>query len=58
MSLVKSLKSKVGRVSRKQKLAHFYSLYREGTSVLDVGVSSETKEGPPTRNYFLKNFAV
>jgi SAM-dependent methyltransferase len=56
MSLVNELKSKVGRVSRRQKLADFFSRYREGTSVLDVGVSCETKRGPPNRNYFLKNF--
>jgi SAM-dependent methyltransferase len=40
-----------------RKVAHFRSLYREGANVLDVGVSSETKEGPSIRNYFLKNFA-
>ena len=57
MSLVTRLKSKVGKASRMKKVTHFRSLYREGTKVLDVGVSSETEKGPPTRNYFLKNFA-
>jgi hypothetical protein len=44
------------RKSREEKLSHFYSLYREGMTVLDVGVSSESKLGTPARNYFLKNY--
>ncbi len=42
--------------SREEKLAHFYSLCKQGMTVLDVGVSSESGEGMPARNYFLKNF--
>jgi SAM-dependent methyltransferase len=57
MSLIKILKSKFGKASRKQKLARFYSLYHGGTNVLDVGVACESKVGRPTRNYFLKNFS-
>ena len=42
--------------SRKDKADHFYSLFKEGNSVLDVGVSSEKTKGGPSLNYFLKNF--
>lgn len=54
--IINDLKFKVGKLSREQKLEHFYSHFREGMTVLDVGVSSESKKGRPTRNYFLKNF--
>ncbi len=37
-------------------MSHFYSLYAEGMTVLDVGVSSESKIGTLARNYFLKNY--
>ncbi len=50
------LKERVIKKSREEKLTHFYSLYTEGMTVLDVGVSSESKDGMSTRNYFLKNF--
>jgi len=56
MSLIKNLKDKVMKKSREEKLSHFYSLYKEGMTVLDVGVSSESKAGLPARNYFLKNY--
>ena len=50
------IQEKVMRTSRKKKLEHFFSLYNEGMTVLDVGVSSEKKKGGLQRNYFLKNF--
>lgn len=56
MLLINRLKEKVMKSSREEKLTHFYSLYREGMTILDVGVSSETGTGMPARNYFLKNF--
>lgn len=56
MLLINRLKEKVMKDSREEKLAHFYSHYKEGMTVLDVGVSSETGTGMPARNYFLKNF--
>lgn len=56
MSKFANLKSKVMECSRLQKLEHFYSIFEDGESVLDVGVSSESKAGPPSRNYFLKQF--
>ena len=37
-------------------MGHFYSLFKEGESVLDVGVSPESKKALPARNYFLKNY--
>jgi hypothetical protein len=42
--------------SRERKLAHFYAHFREGMTVLDVGVTSELKAGFPARNHFLKTF--
>lgn len=56
MSLVIDLKKKAMATSRKKKLNHFYSLYKEGESVLDVGVSAESAKGLPARNYFLKKY--
>jgi hypothetical protein len=56
MSMVLALKKLVMPISRERKLEHFYSQCREGTSVLDVGVSSELRKGLPSRNYFLKKF--
>lgn len=56
MSVINDAKKKVMEFSRQKKLRHFYSLFKEGESVLDVGVSSESKKGLPTRNYFLKNY--
>jgi SAM-dependent methyltransferase len=56
MSIVLALKKLVMPVSRERKLDHFYSQYREGMTVLDVGVSSEARQGLPARNHFLKRF--
>lgn len=35
---------------------HFYSLFKEGESVLDVGVSAQSEKDLPALNYFLKNY--
>ncbi|MDH4232720.1 MAG: class I SAM-dependent methyltransferase [Nitrospirota bacterium] len=56
MSLIKAFKFKVSHLSREKKMAHFYSLFKVGMTVLDVGVSAESKPGSPMRNYFLKTF--
>lgn len=57
MSMIIEVKKKVMRASREKKLQHFYSLFNEGESVLDVGVSAESKKnGLPARNYFLKSY--
>jgi hypothetical protein len=50
------LRTHVMRASRERKLAHFYSLYRDGMTVLDVGVASEDRPGFAERNYLLKHF--
>ena len=45
--------------SRRKKLDHFYTLCPEGGSILDVGVSRDTREKgkrPPSANIFLKTF--
>lgn len=44
------------QISRERKLNHFYYLFQDGMTVLDVGVSTESREGIPERNYFLKYF--
>jgi hypothetical protein len=56
MSLVIDLKKKVMKVSRESKLDHFYSLFRENESVLDVGVDSEAEKSLSAVNYFLNNY--
>lgn len=56
MSTVIEVKKKVTAISRKKKLRHFFSLFKEGDSVLDVGVSAESSEHLPWRNHFLKNY--
>ncbi|MBC8413798.1 MAG: methyltransferase domain-containing protein [Nitrospira sp.] len=57
MSFMNEMKKKVAVRSRESKLSHFYSLCKEGMTVLDVGVSNETKRvEPETTNYFLKSF--
>ncbi len=57
MSMIIEAKKKVMGTNREEKLRHFYSLFNEGESVLDVGVSAESKKGGlPARNYFLKNY--
>lgn len=53
------LKKQVMKRSRERKLAHFLSLFREGQSVLDVGVTSERAGFGaffPSQNHFLKNY--
>jgi hypothetical protein len=45
--------------SRKKKLDHFYTLCPVSESILDVGVSRDTREkgkGAPSMNFFLKTF--
>ena len=56
MSIINEVKKKAMGSSRKKKLSHFYSLFKEGESVLDVGVSAETEKSLPALNYFLKNY--
>lgn len=58
MSMALDVKTKVMYFSRAKKLHHFYSLFKEGNSVLDVGVSGEVqlKKTLPTVNYFLKEY--
>lgn len=57
MKITKIFQAKVMERSRKQKLEHFFSLCKEGMTVLDVGVSSEKYQGELIKhNYFLKNF--
>lgn len=56
MSALTNAKNKAMAASREGKLQHFYSLAQSGQTILDVGVSPERKKGPPTRNYFLKNY--
>lgn len=56
MSVIGEAKNRVMAVSRQKKLDHFYTLCREGQTVLDVGVSAEHARALPGRNYFLKNY--
>lgn len=57
MSFIIKVQNKVMEVSREKKLLHFYSLFKEGESVLDVGVSPESKRKRLTAgNYFLRNY--
>jgi hypothetical protein len=56
MSIIIEYKKKTMRSSREKKLRHFYSLFKEGESVLDVGVSAESRRDLPAANYFLKNY--
>ena len=56
MSIILKAKEKVIEQSRKKKLRYFYSHFKNGDSVLDVGVAVELKEGLQARNYFLKNY--
>lgn len=56
MLVIKELKERVMKKSREKKLSHFYSHFKEGMKVLDVGVSAESETGLSARNYFLKNF--
>ena len=56
MSIIVEVKKELMKNSREKKLNHFYSLFKDGQSVLDVGVSPESKRALPALNYFLKNY--
>ena len=56
MSRNSGFKNRISALSRTNKLQHFYSIFKNGESVLDVGVSAETNRGLQSRNYFLKNY--
>ena len=57
MNLIIKAQNKVMKASRDKKLLHFYSLFKEGDSVLDVGVSAELENKQLTAgNYFLGNY--
>ncbi len=57
MSIILTIKKKVVLYSRRKKTDHFYSMFKEGMTVLDVGFANETKRKvPDTINYFLKNY--
>jgi len=56
VSVFKRLKHAVMQNSRERKLDDFYSRFKEGMSVLDVGVSAEHRDRHPLENYFLKQF--
>ncbi len=53
---MKALQNKIILTQREGKLRHFYSLFADGMTVVDVGVSPQRKKRIPTTNYFLKNF--
>jgi hypothetical protein len=55
-NMIMRMKAKVSRVSRDRKLEQFYSFFKNGMTVLDVGVSAESNKNMPTINYFLKNY--
>jgi hypothetical protein len=56
MFLLNESKKKIMRFSREEKLDHFYSLFKEGELVLDVGVSSKMDNTLPYQNYFLTKY--
>lgn len=56
MRMVNIAKNKMMKISRDQKLRQFYSFYKEGMTVLDVGVSSESGAKLAALNYFVKHF--
>lgn len=56
MRMVNDTKNKMMQISRERKLRHFYSVFSDGMTVLDVGVSSDSKTRRSAANYFLKNF--
>lgn len=57
MSVIVKAQNQVMKASREKKLLHFYSLFKEGDSVLDVGVSAELEGKQLTEeNYFLRNY--
>ena len=55
-NMLVALKHRVMETSRRKKEDHFYSLCKDGMTVLDVGVSHEKGHGSASRNSFLKNF--
>lgn len=55
-SVLRGLKLNVMKRSRERKLDHFYAHFREGMTVLDVGVSSETRPTSAIQNFFLRTF--
>ena len=57
MSIISAIKKKITISSRKKKLDQFYSKFKEGMTVLDVGFTNETKRKvADTTNYFLKTY--
>lgn len=57
MSILYKIKKKVAISSREKKINHFYSMFKKGMTVLDVGFSNETKRKlADTSNYFLKTY--
>src|SRR5688572_1585509 len=52
----KSAKTSVAAFSRKRKVEHFYEYFRQGMTVLDVGVSAPSTTKSSTANYFLNHF--
>ena len=61
--LLNGPKRKLMQLSRQKKEDHFYSLFKEGMTVLDVGVASEVSDTGarsqkrlPARNHFLHEF--
>jgi hypothetical protein len=56
MLIFNEAKDKLSLASREKKLEHFYSLFKKGESVLDVGISTPFEQEQPGLNYFLKNY--
>jgi hypothetical protein len=58
MALFLDIRKRIDISSRKRKLDQFYSKFKEGMNVLDVGFANETKiRNPPAKiNYFLKTY--
>ena len=56
MRILDPIKIMVARISRAKKLNHFYSYFKEGMTVLDAGVYSESKKNLQTTNMFLREF--
>jgi hypothetical protein len=56
MSLHARISNTLIKTSREKKLHHFYSLFKEGETVLDVGVSRATRWRRQTSNLFMKTY--
>lgn len=57
MATTQNIKKRIMLNSRSSKLAHFYSLFEPGMSVLDVGVTSKDDPGGDgPQNYLLKTW--